>query len=185
MNKTHLIDLIFSPLCLWYQANRFRQYPNTWGLEEVRATWRLEQQQSPLVPENEFVCFVVFCTLCSPFPLLDEEVWWRTRMLHTCPEDNNSFWSADGAERMPGEKYLERNVEFYFLGLWQHFLKAGGLWMWNGYYRKLSIMQALLLLNCMIIIKERQLTLKTSVACASMNPFWCLVSPFTRCQVLK
>jgi len=43
--------------------------------------------------------------------------------------------------------------------------------MWNGYYRKLSIMQALLLLNCMIIIKERKLTLKTSVAWASMNPF--------------
>lgn len=64
MNKTHLIDLIFAPLCLWYQANRFRQYPNTWGLEEVRATWRLELQRSPSVPENEFVCFVLFC-ICS------------------------------------------------------------------------------------------------------------------------
>lgn len=64
-NKTHLIDLIFVPLCLWYQANRFCQYPNTWGLEEVRATWRLELQRSPLVPEMSL--FVLCCFVYALF----------------------------------------------------------------------------------------------------------------------
>lgn len=146
----------------------------------------------------KWVCLfcVVLYMLCSPFPLFDEEVWWRTRMLHTCPEVNNSFWSADGTERTPGEKYLERNTLSFIFSVYgsifksmlfvQCFLFISWLWMWNGYYRKLSIMHTSLLLNCMRIIKERYITLQTSVACASMNPFWCLVmSPLTRCQVLK
>lgn len=49
-----------------------------------------------------------------------------------------------------------------------------------------SVIYTLLLLNCMRMIKERYGTLQTSVACASMNPFWCLaMSPLTWCQELK
>lgn len=39
-----------------------------------------------------------------------------------------------------------------------------------------SVIHTLLLLNCMRMIKERYRTLQTAVACASMNPFWCLAT---------